>query len=107
MEWLLLIKRCLAAESLLYTSHARREMKQEPFGGICEQEVYEAISAAEVIEEYLDDTPYPSVLLFGTTRALRPLHVVCAVDVEDQRTIVITVYHPDARRWDDFRRRKR
>ena len=28
---------------VLYTQHARREMRDEPFGHILEQEVYEAI----------------------------------------------------------------
>jgi hypothetical protein len=42
-------------------------MRQEEFGPITDQELYEAICTGEVIETYPDDTPYPSVLLFGTT----------------------------------------
>lgn len=106
MDWVQTIKGCFDADSVLYTSHARREMKQEPFGEISEQEVYEAISTGEVIEEYPDDTPYPSALLFGTTEADRPLHIVCAYDAEGDRAIIVTVYHPDPQRWYDYRRRK-
>lgn len=80
MDWTQTVKRCFASDSVLYTSHARREMKQEPFGTISEEEVFEAMSASEVLEEYLDDEPYPSVLLFGLTQVTRPIHVVCAYD---------------------------
>ena len=91
----------------LYTGHARREMKHEPFGEISEEEVEEAMSVSEVVEEYPDDTPYPSALLFGTTHANRPLHVVCAYDAEGEQAVIITVYHPDPQRWEDYRRRKK
>ena len=70
-------------------------MKEEPYGEICEQEVYEAALSAEVIEEYPDDAPYPSVLLFGSTRADRPIHIVCALDASDGLVVVVTVYQPD------------
>lgn len=107
MDWVEAIKRCFDTDSVLYTSHARREMKQEPFGEIREEEVYEAIFSSEVIEEYSDDVPHPSVLLFGYTRRSRPLHIVCAYDAEQKQTIIITVYHPDPAQWHDYRRRKR
>ena len=107
MDWVETIKKCFDADSVLYTNHARREIKQEPFGEIKEEEVYEAVSNSEVIEAYPDDSPYPSALLYGMTKANRPLHIVCAYDAGEERTIVITVYHPDPQQWDDYRRRKK
>jgi len=53
-------------------------MREEEFGPITDHELYEAICTGEVIESYPDDAPYPSVLIFGTTNASRPLHTVCA-----------------------------
>jgi hypothetical protein len=100
------LKACVVAEHLLYTSHARKEMRAEEFGPIGEQEVYEAIIAGEVIEGYPDDQPYPSVLILGYTESQRPLHVVCAYDSEDDMAIVITAYQPNPSRWVDFRRRR-
>lgn len=82
-------------------------MREEEFGPITDQEVYEAIYNGEVIEAYPDDTPYPSVLIFGTTSANRPLHVVCAYDAEDNQAVIVTVYQPDPDQWEDYRRRKR
>jgi hypothetical protein len=82
-------------------------MQAEESGPIGDQEVYEAICAGETIEEYPDDRPYPSALIFGTTRASRPLHVVCAYDDREDRTVVVTVYQPEPDRWAEYRRRKK
>ena len=63
--------------------------------------------AGEVIEDYPDDTPYPSCLMLGS-RESRPIHLVVAHDTDDQTSIVITVYEPDPEEWEaDFKRRKK
>ena len=82
-------------------------MQSESFGLIRLDEVLEALDAGEIIEEYPDDQPYPSCLIFGPTRAARPLHIVCAPVLTEQRLIVIRIYQPDPARWEaDFKRRK-
>jgi len=81
-------------------------MREEEFGLITDQELYEAICTGEEIETYPDDMPYPSVLIFGTTNAGRPLHTVCAYDSDDDQAVIVTVYQPDPERWEDYRRRK-
>ena len=81
-------------------------MLAEEFGIITDQEVGEAMESPEMLEDYPDDRPYPSCLLLGFTKAHRPLHLVAAFDEAASRIIVITVYHPDTDRWDDYRRRK-
>jgi len=107
LDWPEIIHRCFDEDRVLYSGHARREMQEEAFGSIMDQEVYEAICRGEVIETYPDDTPYPSVLILGMTDANRPLHVVCAYDKGDDRGVVVTVYQPDPERWEDNRRRKK
>ena len=106
MHWPETLRRCFDADRVLYSGHARHEMREEEFGPITDQELYEAICHGEVIEMYPDDTPYPSVLLFGRTHANRPLHTVCAYDGNGDRMIIVTVYQPDPQRWEDNRRRK-
>ncbi len=106
MDWPEKIRECFVSGAVLYTRHARIEMKEEQFGPIADQEVYEAMCACEVIEEYAEDTPYPSVLALGRTQAGRPIHAVCAYALEDEMIIVVTVYEPDPNRWEDYRRRK-
>ena len=97
MHWPETIRRCFEADRVLYSGHARHEMRQEEFGPITDQELYDAICTGEVIETYPDDTPYPGV----------PLHAVCAYDSEADRVVIVTVYPPYPRRWEHYRRRKR
>jgi hypothetical protein len=74
---------------------------------ISEVEVRYVIETGETVEDYPDDTPYPSRLVLGWSDS-RPIHVVVADNVDDQENIVITVYEPDLTEWErDFKRRKR
>lgn len=83
-------------------------MRNEEFGPIQDQQVYEAAAACTIVAEYPDDQPYPSVLVLGNTDGGRPVHVVCAYAPEEDQLIVITVYEPDANRWDsEFRQRRK
>jgi len=90
---------------LLYTRHARDEMELEESGEIVEGEVIEAASCGKIIEDYPEDEPYPSCLIYGRTSGNRPLHIVCAYSEEDEMVIIITVYEPHVDRWTDFERR--
>ena len=74
--------------------------------GIRSDQVREALVAGERIEEYPDDTPFPSCLVLGISG--RVLHVVAADDPNRDETIVITTYEPDPAEWDaDFKTRRR
>ena len=101
------IQKCFITDAVVYTQHARWEMRAEEFGPITDREVYEAVCNGEVIEEYPQDKPYPSVLIFGRTSSGRPLHIVCAYASEEKLAIVVTVYQPHPERWNSYRRRKR
>ena len=105
-DWLLRVREWFRADQVLYSRHARSEMAHEEFGEVREHEVSEAVFSGEIIEEYPEDTPYPSRLISGATATGRPLHVLCAQDVEDNVVIVITVYPPDPGKWIANKRRK-
>jgi hypothetical protein len=98
------IERC--HKRLKFSSHAKMEMLAEEFGMIREREVREALQSGSIIEEYLEDRPYPSCLVYGRTRESRPLHIVCAPVVEEESLIIITVYRPDPKQWVDYKRRR-
>lgn len=73
---------------------------------ISADEVLEVIEKGDVIEQYPDDTPYPSKLVSGHPKE-RPIHVVVAQNEVGNDTIVITVYEPDPDKWEPgFTRRK-
>lgn len=89
---------------LVFRVHAIQRMFQRRIG---DEDVRHVLMTGEVIEEYPNDTPYPSRLVLGW-RGARPLHVVVADNPDSQETIVITVYEPDPEQWEpDFRRRKK
>ncbi len=68
------------------------------------KEVKEAIENGMIIEEYVDDKPLPSYLIYGKTLELRPIHVVVGVD--EEVAAIITVYEPDKYKWIDFIKRR-
>lgn len=98
---------CFRREAVLYSGHARREMLSDEVGLITDEEVGEAVDSAELVEEYLDDRPYPSCLLLGYTRSGRPLHLVTAYDESVPQVIVVTTYQPDPARWEEDWRKRR
>ena len=88
---------------LVFRVHAVQRMFQR---GISKDDVVRALRDGNVIEEYLEDQPYPSRLIMGWSGS-RPLHVVASDNPTAQETIIITVYEPDPEKWDlSFRRRR-
>ncbi|MEI7813088.1 MAG: DUF4258 domain-containing protein [Ignavibacteria bacterium] len=100
------IQNCYSSGKILFSKHARNEMDNEEFGVILEREVNQAVMSDKIIEEYHDDEPYPSCLIYGKTKEERPLHIVCAYASEDNLIIIITVYQPDPAKWINYERRK-
>ncbi len=94
----------MSDKRLVFRIHAIQRMFQRK---ISEQDIRYVLATGEVIEEYLDDIPYPSRLVLGWIGA-RPLHLVVADNEEAQETIVITAYEPNPKQWDvDFKRRRK
>ena len=81
---------------LVFRVHAIRRMFERQ---ITPRDVRGVLETGELIEEYPNDTPYPSRLVLGW-RGPRPLHVVAADVTDAWETIVITVYEPDPSRWE-------
>jgi hypothetical protein len=91
------------AAKLVFRVHALRRMFERQ---LSVEDVEAVIDSGETIEDYPDDTPYPSRLVLGW-RGARPMHVVVAHNLSENELIVITVYEPDPELWEaDFRRRK-
>ena len=69
-------------------------------------EILFSVLQGEVIEDYPEDHPYPSCLIYGTTFTGEPVHSVWAYNGESGWAVLVTVYRPDPRRWVDWRTRK-
>ena len=100
------IKSSLSKKRYNITLHARDEMSPKE-DDISEKELIESILNGEIIEDYLNDKPFHSCLIFGKTEEGRPIHAVCAYSKDDNITIIITTYEPDINRWIDYRYRGR
>lgn len=92
----------MSKEKITYRLHAVKRMFERI---ISADEVRYVLETGEAIEEYPDDTPYPSRLIMGWYKG-RPIHVVAANNSLDKEIIVITVYEPDPSEWDpEYRER--
>lgn len=91
------------ARSLVYRVHAAKRMLQR---GIRAADVEAVIAHGEIIEDYPDDTPFPSRLLLGAPGG-RALHVVAADEPGTDITYIVTAYYPDPAQWDAGLRRRR
>lgn len=68
--------------------------------------VSQIVLGGEVVADYPDDSPHPSVLLLGFQEG-RPVHVVVAHDEISGVCHVVTVYRPDPELWTaDFKSRR-
>jgi hypothetical protein len=88
---------------LIFRVHAVQRMFER---GITVDDVRAVLTTGDVIEDYPNDTPYPSRLMLGWI-GMRPLHLVVAENAAAREIMVITVYEPDTIRWDsNFKRRR-
>ncbi len=83
-----------------FTLHAREKMLVREIKSF---DVKQTLLQGEIIEEYLDDKPYPSFLLCAKHDE-KYLHVVCAVARE--QLFIITTYYPDKNIWLNPRKRR-
>jgi hypothetical protein len=91
-----------AAEIVRLTQHAQREMVEE---NITLDEVLEAISNGQILEDYPAHRRGPCCLLYGLTQASRHLHIVCTT--AQPQLIIITVYEPRPPKWPSPTQRSR
>ena len=74
---------------------------------IPQQVVLDIIANCDVLEDYPDDSPFPSALFMGVDGEGRPLHVVASIEIERQWVYIITAYDPDLRHFEQgFRKRR-
>lgn len=71
------------------------------------EDVQTVILNGEIIEDYPNDYPFPSCLIFRYRKDNDIVHVVCAPDIEQDILWLITAYLPTSDKWmSDFKTRK-
>ena len=72
---------------------------------ISRADVKNGIMNGEIIEEYPNDFPNPSCLIFGYNINRRILHIIAGCD--NINLYVITAYYPDTKKFEDDLRIRR
>ena len=85
------------------TDHADEEAQVDHLSF---DEIFTSVLQGEIIENYPDDKPYPSCLIYGKTFSRKPVHSVWAYHQETRWAVLITLYRPDPARWLDWRTRR-
>ena len=102
MEFLEQIQYKMSKGMFEFSKHA---VDQSIIRNISVQELQEAMTFGELIEDYPDDKYGPTCLLLGFTQKNRPLHVQCSYPSRPLVKI-ITLYEPDANRWVGYKTRR-
>lgn len=85
-----------------WSTHCLERMQERD---ILRDDVISCVLRGEIIEDYPNDFPYPSCLIFGYTTQDKVLHIVIGVD--ETTAYVITAYYPSTDKFEaDLRTRK-
>lgn len=96
------IKQMVKTNKIRWTNHIVIRLFQR---NISQDDVKNVLLNGEIIEEYENDYPYPSCLVYGINLKDKVLHVVCGIGLEE--LWVITAYYPDNVKWEsDLKTRK-
>lgn len=88
--------------SVKWSTHCLERMQERD---ISRDDVRSCVLRGEIIEDYPNDYPYPSCLIFGHTTRDRVLHIVIGAD--EITAYVITAYYPSADKFEaDLKTRK-
>lgn len=96
------IKEFVRAGKIRWTNHCVMRLFQR---NITQEDIENALLNGEIIEEYENDYPYLSCLVYGINLNNKVLHVVCGAN--ETEFWIITAYYPDNIKWkDDLKTRK-
>ena len=90
-------------DKIAFKKHSILRMSERD---ISADDVRAALIDGEIIEAYSDIRPLPCCLVLGFRAKDSPLHVVTAIDAEEQVLWVITVYRPSVEEWDAAYRKR-
>ena len=88
---------------ILWTEHVATRLRER---GLKRADVIECIENGEIIEQYPDDTPFPSCLILGNCESGESLHIVVGLN-NGILCCMITAYRPNLDKWEsDFKTRR-
>ena len=97
-----IFKRYCSEGKILWSKHALERLQERD---ISVDDVKNCIMTGEIIEEYPNDFPHPSALIFGYNSAEKVIHAVCGFD--ENLLYLVTAYIPTtAKFFEDLKTRR-
>ena len=93
----------ISRDQLDIRQHAAERMLER---SISVADVLVVLNSGVIVEDYPEDTPFPSRLTLGWV-GQRPVHVVWATAAGTGRIVIITLYEPYPEEWDNTFRGRR
>ena len=90
------IKHLVREDKIRWTNHSIIRLFQR---NITQEDIQSAILNGEIIEEYENDYPYASCLVYGINIENKVLHIVCGMN--ESELWIITAYYPDNVSWEN------
>ena len=96
------LKKYISENAIRWSAHCLERMQERD---ISRADVKKCVLEGEIIEDYPDDFPHPSCLIFGFTINDKIIHVVAGSDVK--YIYIITAYFPNTIKFEkDLKTRK-
>ena len=97
------VKECIDKKEIKWSVHCLERMQERD---ISRADVKNCVKIGTIIEDYPEDFPHPSCLIFGYTIDEKVLHVVVGMD--ENSLYIITSYFPNTVKFeDDLKTRRR
>ena len=96
------LRDCVLKRKIKWTAHVAQRIQERD---ISKHDITHCIVNGEIIEQYPEDYPNPSCLVFGSTINGRVIHVVVGFDFDF--IFIITAYYPNMNKFEaDMKTRK-
>lgn len=89
------LKNYFKNDTIVISEHAKNRCRER---GIKQRDIRNCAMTGEIIEQYPDDFPFPSCLIFGYTMDNRVIHVVISSEGSCGR--IITAYIPNTEKFE-------
>ncbi|MEK7264454.1 MAG: DUF4258 domain-containing protein [Bacteroidota bacterium] len=100
----IVFEKAISSQNIEWRKHALQRMFER---GISREDVKDILRNGEIIEEYFDDKPFPSMLIFKFINN-RPLHIVASLNESESQIFIITAYEPTVEKFEsDFKTRRK
>jgi hypothetical protein len=96
------IRQLVNSSKIKWSTHCLERMQERD---ISIADIEQCILSGEIIEDYPNDFPYPSCLIFGYTVNKEILHVIVGTD--ESLLYIITAYYPNTTKFmEDLKTRR-